>query len=1628
MSELLHWIYQTWRILLNLLSWAATLLLLVITLSLVVFQLPAVKQFLLQKTLTQVNAAIQGSIHAERLSGFIPFTIQLHDLRLTEHKVDSLLEIESKSSQTQEYLSTPIVSIPEVHIKLDLIDLLSGTVRIHTFRAIAPRVTIQIDSESGMVDLAEALSKRDVPYESEPPSDSLASSPALEQQGLVIPEFVLENGSVLVVQSNSIGKPDSIRVSQIFASLFFETSQDRRIVDLTDLTATIPSWNHESIQITGQFFQDMETTEVNSLRIRTFGSELELSVGVDVSLGEPLSKLFDSKTWLTRDFQVATSKVLLDTQELIRVGLPVSASQLPAKIELEMEVLTELDMIFLDGVELYSGNSLLRLSGKGNRTNWTQNLEMNLESVSVDPVDFPDGALLKKFGQVFGDARITGRLSSLPNGFDGKESLKAHFDLYQPHNSLRIDASLTSMDAFSSFTSVLDIQVDSLIWTLSPFLSKSPRARRFNLESPSFWNKIQDELSPTSQLSGGVRAELGVENQSVSHFDVIGNLTDNRLGNVELGPLSFWVHTTEDTLRYDVDGGGIEYQFTTTGTLPLRDFNAPLFFQWWTADTLRAYQEIEKIFWNQKTSLTDLNLTKLLPSIFPDQTNLSLQIESNLEAGFPEYGSGNGQILAENIHINGFPVEDLFVQFELDRSRIDHTMLQLTSTLGNLEFTGTLSPLSLGPTVQRFGQLFTEKINQQTFGIVNLPFEEGVALSQAETSRFPNTVVDGEFTLALRNLNSLAQFSGISLLETHLSSSGNLQISRDKVRLQNRFSDSLMIFGGQRLSGVSGLTDIEYYPGKNLYEENQILIEISADSILGPSFLSKDAKVNFSLLREDIALTLDSEKGKDILHLQLSSLLKLKRDELILDILSLHAGKGEYEWSLSNPAGLSFARGDLITIQSLNLENQKQGIEINGTYSRAPRDSITIRFEDVNLGQISDFLPGRLTFDGRVDGELTGSFPSGIPVIFGKVGINRFEFNDRPVGTFSLTSLYDRETERFNLIASLRTDDSLTELINGREESIGQDFLIQGFVRNPVTTPSDIPVFDLQAEFNRIDLWILEELLPNIIVSSRGIATGTARLRDPVEEGEEAAPLLEGKVEVVNSEIIPLFLNTRYAVSGDLEYSNRIGFQFSSLLLRDAFGGEARLTGLAALENLEEPIPLSLSLDMNRFRFINNPYNPDLPFYATVNGTGMLELTGTSSNPVLRTPAPILVTSNSRVSVPLLDVINVSQDTKFITFVDDFDSWRETGSGGTKRSTTGTVPIDSDVTEFSFTDQFTMDLQFVAREPLRFEMIFDRITNEAIYGNGTGQMRVTLQDGNYQLFGALDLSSGEYNFVSGDILTRRFQLEEGGRIVWEGDPTNAQLNVNAVYRARPPLATLGVVSTTSADQLGTGQRIPIELVLQIFGSIDEIQNEFFFRLPSGIAGFSDPTLSTRINSLNRNQEEKLVQAFSILLTGNFIPTGESTFENTSVLSGLTGSAVLINPFVSTQLLSPLLSNQINSLLNENVTFDVDVNIDAYNEVELAVALRLYNDRLVLRREGQITGDQNRLGDLGATYQINRILSLTAFHRQDPTFTSSTSQSSADGGDNQVINGVGVEARFQFHTWKEFFRRLTAWIR
>jgi hypothetical protein len=242
------------------------------------------------------------------------------------------------------------------------------------------------------------------------------------------------------------------------------------------------------------------------------------------------------------------------------------------------------------------------------------------------------------------------------------------------------------------------------------------------------------------------------------------------------------------------------------------------------------------------------------------------------------------------------------------------------------------------------------------------------------------------------------------------------------------------------------------------------------------------------------------------------------------------------------------------------------------------------------------------------------------------------------------------------------------------------------------------------------------------------------------------------------------------------------------------------------------------------------------------------------------------------------------------------------------------------------------------------------------------------------------------------------------------------LDVTATYRARPNINTL--IPTNEATTEGPAQRVPIELVLEIGGTMTSVENNFFFRVPTGIQTNINPTIATQINNLNQNEDEKLIQATSILLSGNFLPPSQT--QGLGLTESFSGTAVVVNPLLTSQLINPLLSNQINSLLRSDITFDIDLNLNSFNEVDLGVALRFFDDRIVLQREGQITGEQSDIGDIGATYRINQTFSLTAFHRQDPTlnYTSGLEQQA------QEMNGVGVEAQVQYNTWQELKTRIS----
>ena len=321
----------------------------------------------------------------------------------------------------------------------------------------------------------------------------------------------------------------------------------------------------------------------------------------------------------------------------------------------------------------------------------------------------------------------------------------------------------------------------------------------------------------------------------------------------------------------------------------------------------------------------------------------------------------------------------------------------------------------------------------------------------------------------------------------------------------------------------------------------------------------------------------------------------------------------------------------------------------------------------------------------------------------------------------------------------------------------------------------------------------------------------------------------------------PRFLDTHYFGSGNITLDRQNGLTFNDVFIIDPSGGSAILSGKYDLGDLGKIHEMDLTLKMDEFQFLNNKFDPDIPFFGDTYGSSTLRMTGTNLNPILTTDTPILISDFSEIGLPLLEETEFNEDNKFIRFVDSFDL-KQSSSNISVTNTNEAVEEKVNPFDRTFVERFTLDLQFIALNPMKVQLIFDPVTGDQIEVDGIGRLGIRLEDEQLSMFGQFDIKGGTYQFVSGEIFTRKFDIEPGGTISWEGEPGNALLDLNAIYAARPDINSFSQIRADIDSE--TSQRVPVELVLNVGGSISAIENNFFFRLPNNFETRQNTTLST----------------------------------------------------------------------------------------------------------------------------------------------------------------------------------------
>ncbi|WP_138429253.1 translocation/assembly module TamB domain-containing protein [Fodinibius saliphilus] len=1457
-----------------------------------------------------------------------------------------------------------LATIKTLNSKIDLWGLLQNRITITGFSMDQPNVWVQSDRK-GRTRFLKSRKKKATR------KDSSSGSSWFGRVEVFAPTMEVKDGGIYlhsVTPKNQIGNlPQSFAITDINANFFVDWNERQRYLDIETFSAKPQGLGVNDISFSGQVYNDDRYLEFNSFYINLDDSRIILNGEIDgVNILKPdfTNQLLQSRYNLWVRSERLHPKDLRD----IIPELPKT----DALFTLDVEAEGTTDSLGVNYASVGLGESRISLNGlfKELETKKAFSYDISLDELKLRKRDINklSSSLSAPQYQALENLRASGKAAGT------LDSVAVDLKFESPLGKLAMKgrSDLTAPYGYTGFMEASNLDISPLVPTTFDTTSLN-----FNVTLEGHGITLK---KAKSDFSASFRDSF-VDHVPIQELEVTSSLSNN-----------IWKHNFQYRNEDEKLSGSGSVDFSEK--LHSLVVNG-------SADNI----DLAKLFNNSSVASTQLNFD--YKAEVEDLRIDQLHGRANLDIRPSVVG-------ADSIRAH---------QFYMDLNDIDkeNRSLRLTSSLFDMNLSGDIEPKVVlshtklwVPFIQR---QFQKEVLLDTAIVTETPQQEVPAKSIV----LEGNITAKDLTLIKRYIPSFPTINTDSEISFSANTDGtrlllSAEIQADTLQYnQFNFSDART----QMTASFRRDRSFKEFSTVDLQANVGVLKTPSLDmDSLGVSLAVKQDSIQYEQYVGNIS---DNAEFNMVLNSSLSD------STISVSIPEFYVGNNKYAWTNEHQPAFSYHRNGGIRFQDFSFQNRNEYFRLEGMLSKNRTDSLTYILRDIKLGRISELINGKINFSGVLNGTLVTRSLTRSPTIQGNLDVEKFHLNDRLVGDLAFDSEYNSAKDQFDTQIDIETDSLKYSDYLASNDGVGQNIRLDGYFVTPNPEIKQDTVFYFDADFKQIDMWIIPLIVDKVFKNMEGQAFGDGYITGNLDDFD-----FNANFDTENVFAKPRFVNTNYFVSGPVEFDRHKGVVLDSLQVMDTKGGTGIVTGVVDLNDFDPITYLDLTLDMQRLQFLNNTIDPDVPFFGNVSGTGVVRLTGSNTDLFMRTENPVRLTSDSEVSIPLLEETELSENSKFIQFVNSFDQPKETAENGT---TVSPAQMDDEQLEralenMTFSERFDLDLQFNAPENVTVNLIFDPVLGEVLTAEGTGQMRISMQDQDVQMFGRYNINGGDYQFVTGEIISRNLELESGGTIAWEGPPDNARLDISAVYRARPNIATLTSETTLESQNQRNGQRVPIELILEINGTLNSVENNYYFRLPSSIDLSSNSTLQYTINQINRDEEQKLFQATSILLSGQFIPTEGTGSATASLSQNLTRGATVLNPLISNQVISPLLSNQINALLNSDVNrLDVDFNLNAYNEVDLGIALRLYNDRLILRREGQITGGgsqqslSDRIGDINATYRIQRGLSLTAFHRQDQVLNSLSTGGSQAGDVTPSVDGIGLESQVQFNSWKELVGRI-----
>ncbi len=651
------------------------------------------------------------------------------------------------------------------------------------------------------------------------------------------------------------------------------------------------------------------------------------------------------------------------------------------------------------------------------------------------------------------------------------------------------------------------------------------------------------------------------------------------------------------------------------------------------------------------------------------------------------------------------------------------------------------------------------------------------------------------------------------------------------------------------------------------------------------------------------------------------------------------------------------------------MDSTKQSLHIYGDIAKESQEGLVVKLDNVKLSTVNQLSGSGEDLEGLVNAQLILNNLLGDPFVQGFAFIQGFGFRKLQYGDVEANAVWNQSSETLILDCSLQKSGKKLLALTGQ------------YSLSDTISPMNFKLASYDLPLN-----LAEPFLAGYAYE----LTGTVELNEFTARGSFDRPVITGTGYFKDVSFVVDYTKTKYKFTGNIRFNDK-NINFLNIQIFDdrAVSNKqnyALLSGYIYHQGFREfKFNIELESIRNFMVFNTREEDNDLFYGKMIIRDGVASIDGDLNT--IRLTTFVETGAGTILNIPLTDYTEGST-LDYVSFLSD--------------------QVEEEITEKLDLTGFELKITVNATPDATVRIIFDERTGEIIEAQGNGNIDLLITpEGEFTMRGSYEIEKGDYLFtLQNGAFNKRFFIDKGGRITWTGSPYEAQLDLSAYY----------LVYANIADLMGptaSSSRVPVRVLMKMNGSL--LSPEIALNLDvQNLNDQSSAEVSSRIKAITSDPQQLNNQVFFLLMSSRFAPNtqGAGTASSGSGAGGVTSSV------------AELVSNQLNYWTSQAFgnNFSANISSNQFQNVNLALQAKLFNDRVTVERNGAITSSANSdvtIGNINVQLKLlpptgnreNRrrsvpnpgMLALEAFNREQFGFS----------GNNSVSRGGGIFYRKEF---------------